>query len=265
MSGLCKFEKINYSSSYTLIGCLIPSINSNGNGNTNENNQKKTNNILILPASTTATTDKVCFSIENILSQQECKNIISHTEQSGLFKPAMLNVGYGFEVYDPEARNSDRCIIDDTQFAESLFTRLKYLIPSTYRSHDGTMWDAIGLNERFRILRYNKDHEFPWHRDAQYVRKGAIELSFYTLMIYLNEGGGVGFSGGSTSFSDGDSNVIEYVPKTGGVVVFDHGLLHEGSKLLDGKKYAIRTDVMYKKTSHVCIKKRPRKVGCCQS
>ena len=39
----------------------------------------------------------------------------------------------------------------------------------------------------------------------------------------------------------------EYVPKSGSVLVFDHELFHEGALLKEGVKYAIRTDVMYRR------------------
>ena len=31
----------------------------------------------------------------------------------------------------------------------------------------------------------------------------------------------------------------------GMVLVFDHGIMHEGSELKKGRKYCVRTDVMY--------------------
>ena len=40
----------------------------------------------------------------------------------------MINAG-GQEFYLPEARKSDRCIIDDVDFAQVLFERLKEFIP----------------------------------------------------------------------------------------------------------------------------------------
>ena len=36
------------------------------------------------------------------------------------------------------------------------------------------------------------------------------------------------------------------VPRAGRVLVFQHNILHEGSTLISGTKYAMRTDVMYK-------------------
>ena len=43
----------------------------------------------------------------------------------------------------------------------------------------------------------------------------------------------------------GKKNHISVKPKQGSVLVFQHDIFHEGSKLLDGTKYLIRADVMY--------------------
>ena len=75
------------------------------------------------------------------------------------------------------------------------------------------------------------------------------------MLNYLNEG----FEGGETTFlkmTDDDGypkpveNINEHVkcvPKTGSVLVFQHKIWHEGTKLLKGKKYIIRSDVVYQK------------------
>jgi prolyl 4-hydroxylase len=257
-------KKINYSSNYTLIESLTS--NSTSITTNREETAKKVNHILLPPSTaeaqaetqattakvTARTTQKQCFSIDNILSPQECQNIIHHTEQTGLFKPAMLNIGLGREIYDPDARNSDRCIIDDINFAQTLFERIQDYVPHIHKDSSGRSWKAVALNERFRVLRYNEGHAFPWHGDGSYMRN-TNELSFYTIMIYLNSGDGVDFVGGATSFvrpgSDwcSDSNIVHYNPKAGSVVVFDHKINHEGAKLLHGTKYAIRTDLMYRR------------------
>jgi len=48
------------------------------------------------------------------------------------FKPALLNVGFGREDYRPETRNSERCIIDHSSFAETLFRRIQDMLPQTF-------------------------------------------------------------------------------------------------------------------------------------
>ena len=44
---------------------------------------------------------KLCRSMDNILSFRECDAIIARSEEAG-FKPALLNVGFGREVYRPD-------------------------------------------------------------------------------------------------------------------------------------------------------------------
>lgn len=63
------------------------------------------------------------------------------------------------------------------------------------------------------------------------------EQSLVTCMLYLSEG----FKGGETRFLD----KVDVVPKTGSVLLFDHPILHEGCEVQKGRKYCIRTDVMY--------------------
>ena len=189
-----------------------------------------------------------CFSIDNILSPQECVNIINHTEKTGLFCPALINIGSGQEIFDPEFRNSQRCIIDDLHFAKQLFERILPYLPYTTMTHSGRKYEVKGLNERFRVLKYEKDHSFPWHRDGNFMRN-TKEQSFQTVMIYLNNGGNEDYSGGSTLFEtyyhNDKKTIVEYVPKVGGVVIFNHRIPHEGERVHKGIKYAIRTDLMY--------------------
>jgi hypothetical protein len=57
-------------------------------------------------------------------------------------------------------------------------------------------------------------------------------------MVYLNDD----FEGGTTDFRDGD--VI--APKRGMALLFEHRLIHQGAPVTRGKKYVMRTDVMYR-------------------
>jgi hypothetical protein len=80
---------------------------------------------------------------------------------------------------------------------------------------------------------------------------GAKQSSLYTFLIYLNDD----FTGGETTFfipsvKDGVLNAYPVRPVMGSVAVFPHGeaqdaLLHEGTGVVEGAKYVIRTDVEY--------------------
>jgi hypothetical protein len=61
--------------------------------------------------------------------------------------------------------------------------------------------------------------------------------------MYLNEG----FEGGETKFYGEDRDVPTFIvrPRQGMALVFAHRQLHEGAPVLAGRKYVLRTDVMY--------------------
>lgn len=90
-------------------------------------------------------------------------------------------------------RKSDRCIIDSNELAAQLWDRIQTYVPQVHRSRK-----AVGINERFRFLRYNPGDFFDRHRDGSYARgleKGPEhegEVSMITVQIYLSsvEGGG---------------------------------------------------------------------------
>jgi predicted 2-oxoglutarate/Fe(II)-dependent dioxygenase YbiX len=106
---------------------------------------------------------------------------------------------------------------------------------------------AVGLNERMRFLKYESGMFFAPHQDIPYVRgpefgSRAGETSYVTVQIYLND---KGVKGGSTRFLCG-TRYYDVQPKMGSVLIFDHDLLHEGSKVTGGVKYSVRTDIMYR-------------------
>jgi prolyl 4-hydroxylase len=55
-------------------------------------------------------------------------------------------------------------------------------------------------------------------------------------MIYLNDE----FEGGETNFGE-----ISIKSETNRALVFEHHLLHEGCAVTKGRKYALRSDVIY--------------------
>ena len=232
-------QKVDYSTSYKLDDCL--------NINDDRANKVKCHKIGIPEA---IHADKSCFVINHVLSSNECNETIIRAEKAG-FRQALVNVGGG-EMLMEDYRNSDRCIIDDDTFAQIIFERIKGMIPQTIEGMDRCTWKLKGLNERMRILRYGEGNFFAEHRDGAHGRN-INEQSFLTIMIYLNDGE-KDFVGGATNFIASPRGerihriISEVVPRTGMVLVFDHRLLHEGARLFSGKKYAIRTDVMYERT-----------------
>lgn len=130
---------------------------------------------------------------------------------------------------------------------------------------------AVGLNENLRFLRYEAGQHFGPHVDGSYVRgtEAGIERygeqSFVSFQLYLNEG----FKGGATRFIseyDAYSELRDQqppqpggkgwsspkkplghsiIPRAGSVLLFQHDCCHEGTRVESGRKYTIRSDVMY--------------------
>ena len=82
------------------------------------------------------------------------------------------------------------------------------------------------------------------YSSGSYTTPNGRETSKITVLIYLNDG----YNGGETVFiSPKDHNErVPYVPTAGSVLMFEHRLLHEGAELVEGQKFLIRTEVMYK-------------------
>ncbi|CAF0954096.1 unnamed protein product [Didymodactylos carnosus] len=186
--------------------------------------------------------DKLAFLLYNVFTKDECQ-LIDMSEKEG-YKPALVNVGFGQEMLMPDFRNNDRCIIDSIDLADKIYQRIESYIPKEWNIN-GSTYKVVGLNERLRFLRYDPGQKFEAHMDGEFRRMDDTEeRSYITIQLYLNGG----FSGGETTFLDKHNinNSFPCIPQTGMVLVFEHRLLHEGSALKDGRKYVIRTDVMYK-------------------
>lgn len=197
---------------------------------------------LDLPASEIFNKNKLAFIVDGVFSKEECDEMIKMTEKEGYSK-AMVNVGGGRQKLMPEVRNNYRCIVDSFEKSAEIWDRIKHLIPEQWKGRK-----VLGLNERLRFLRYDPGQEFKPHFDGSYARDNG-EISYLTVQLYLNEG----FKGGATTFlenhgrCDFGDNDVDCVPKIGRVLVFQHDILHSGSKLKKGRKYCLRTDVMFSK------------------
>jgi predicted 2-oxoglutarate/Fe(II)-dependent dioxygenase YbiX len=173
------------------------------------------------------------FVARQFLSPSECASRIALGEASG-FRAAPINTPSGPQLA-PELRNNERLIRDDQELARLWWSRCRSLqLPIFGR------WRAVGLNERFRFYRYRPGQQFAVHRDGGY-RRSADELSWMTLMVYLNED----FDGGETRFYPLNAEPLTIRPQTGMALVFMHDRAHEGAPVVLGSKYVLRTDIMY--------------------
>jgi len=171
---------------------------------------------------------KGIYVVPNTLSRKECDEFIAMSERIGFADAPISEVGG--EILRPETRNNARVMIDDERTAALLWHRIKAEVPAFLSGRQ-----VIGVNERLRFYRYDQGQQFASHVDGSFARSSG-ERSLLTLMIYLNEA----FEGGETVF-----NETRIKPQTGMALIFQHALMHEGAAVMSGRKYVLRSDLMY--------------------
>ena len=174
-------------------------------------------------------------TIDAFLSCAECDEYIEFAEKNG-FEEAPVTTARGM-VMMKDVRNNERAMVDDVDRAQALYRRLSgHLAPRFAKK-----WQPVGLNERLRLYRYDVGQQFDWYLDGYYERPTG-ERSFFTFMVYLNDD----FEGGATSFWDERQGTsFRVTPRKGMALLFHHPIRHRGDAVVAGRKYVLRTDVMY--------------------
>lgn len=179
------------------------------------------------------------FTVAGVFSAAECSALIARAESIG-FGAASVRTHCGPKMMT-NIRNNNRVNLDDPELAAMMWSRISQVLPSIDDQH------AIGVDFHLRFYRYEPGQEFKRHKDGS-VTNDEGHVSKLSYLIYLNGD----FDGGSTTFRDydgkGDSRrKIEHVitPVAGSALLFRHSRWHEGSALISGRKYVLRSDVFY--------------------
>lgn len=170
--------------------------------------------------------------VENFFTHEECQEWIDFAENIG-FEDAPVSIGIGKEAIRKDIRNNNRAMVDDEDRAFLLWKKTKDHLPQVINQRGGR-----GLNERLRFYRYDPGQQFRYHFDGSFRRPNG-QQSLLTFMVYLNED----FVGGETTFLNLEETIVK--PKTGMMLAFKHEILHQGSEVLSGRKYVLRSDVMF--------------------
>jgi hypothetical protein len=217
------------------------------------------------------------WTIPNLFLAEECEQLIqtattSSTNASFDYIRTAMHTAADGSTYQVNLQNPNPhklAVFQHPTWVERLWERIQPYVQGDasilkeMMERDDLEKDAVaGLNPRLRVLKYDaQDHdEFQAHFDATTTLEGD-KTSFITVLIYLNDGGGLDFEGGETVFMPNTihtsqqghagrrvnlaatNEVIE--PSTGTVVLFEHDLFHCGSPLKRGTKYVLRTDIMF--------------------
>lgn len=189
--------------------------------------------ILPHPDEALGTVNPLIITVEHLLDGEECGALIERIERAGP-TVAPITTSRGFEMR-PDLRNNSRVMFDDVALAATLFERILPHVPRRLERE----WELCGANERLRCYRYEAGQYFAPHFDGAFVRH-PDERSLLTFMVYLNDCP----HGGATNFFASGHSVT---PKTGTALLFNHHLLHEGAEVTGGVKYALRSDLMYRR------------------
>ncbi|WP_459209224.1 2OG-Fe(II) oxygenase [Aquimarina rhabdastrellae] len=180
----------------------------------------------------------------NDLLVVEIENFLSNEELNEILIPRKLQFEKAISHYPKYYRNNDRLVEDNKDLSHEFFQKLKNI--QILNTED----KIVGLNERFRFCRYQKNQSFSKHQDGIYY-PNAKEESKYTFLLYLNDH--KDFNGGTTEFYTSKTDTLpikSIIPKKGKLVIFDHQLWHKGAKVTHGNKYILRSDILIKSNPH---------------
>jgi hypothetical protein len=180
-----------------------------------------------------------------IFSSAECQSFIDLLQN-----PTHIDTSATEDV----VRIVERTSLKDATLASFLYERVGPLCPAVWSvkeedKHMGPFaqgeWALDGIDDRLSLYRYTSGGIFQKHRDGP-TYYSVNRRSFFTVLVYLNEE----YSGGDTTvFTDDQSSFYKVPHSTGACFVMLQRVLHEGSKVESGLKYALRCDVMYTRSS----------------
>ncbi|KAI6647682.1 hypothetical protein LOD99_8647 [Oopsacas minuta] len=184
------------------------------------------------------------FILNNLLTPKECEFFIRECEKVGFG-----SLSNKFPTY---YRVNDRILTLSHEMADAIFARIEPLLtrhdvirirPIGF-GNEGT-WRPIRLNECIKIMKYTSGGHFTPHFDGPWVPR-EDESSVYTVLIYLN----TNYTGGETKFIDEKDRKHVYhkvKPCVGMGLIFNHDTFHEGTPVLKGVKYLLRTEMMFRR------------------
>lgn len=179
-------------------------------------------------------------SLDALFRADECDAIVASVE-AGEWLSATVNSAAG-RVIDRSIRDSSTAVVRDESLAQTLFQRVRGRVPARMVVEDPALgarvaMRPVGVFTPLRVYRYEQGQRFGLHHDQSYAREDGAR-SLLTLMVYLNDD----FEGGETDFPEQRQRIR---PVRGAALWFQHMLLHAGRAVTSGRKYVLRSDVLY--------------------
>lgn len=169
------------------------------------------------------------FSVDNILSESECNELIQRS--TVLEKSSFATI-----------RNNSRGKFVDKELSTKIFDKLKDLVPQQFDD-----WKLSRARSSMFLINYLPGGFFKPHYDGGhrcYMKDHVNEVSEFTFVIYLNES----FDGGCTCFYDlpDHKGELKIKPQVGRAVVFpQRETKHRGEEVENGEKWILQGMLMY--------------------
>jgi len=201
------------------------------------------------------------FQLLNVLSRDECKQLVKLTESLGFLEDAAVSLPRSIR------HNHNVTWMADDLTNEIIWKRCQPLMRDGEDVFAGRQ--ALGLNSRFRFYRYTEGDYFAPHTDGSWPGSRVIDgelvnnaysdrWSQLSFLLFLSDD----YVGGSTQFyirrenSSQPAKISREVPvinirtPIGGALCFPHGThplhcLHSSEEITSGTKYIIRSDVLF--------------------
>jgi len=193
--------------------------------------------------------------VPNLLSEEECENIISNGEAYGLKPPAKStgSVNIRTNRRTDNWSNEELSIKIIKKFSEEVLKTVEASPPYT---------SVRGIHPNWRVASYGQGQTFPAHMDqsdsvvVQHPERVRQRFtSSHTLLIYLRQRGEQ-FNGGATRlFPDGKYNgatIDVCLPRGYGLIFQQRGLLHAGLPVEgEGVKYIAQAGLLRAEPQHI--------------
>jgi hypothetical protein len=171
----------------------------------------------------------------NFLSHKECQAWIEMLDRPSA------------QLLSNSMRVCRRITLTDEQAAKLLFDRALSTFPKLHQlmsDEYGNTWKPSGLGHIIRVCGYEAGGKFEKHVDDE-LQLNWEQCGLATFMVYLNS---VPWEHeGATRFFNERGEVVRRIqPSEGTAICFPvHNVVHDGQPLLHGKKYILRTSVIY--------------------
>ncbi|MEE2829453.1 MAG: hypothetical protein VX498_09705 [Myxococcota bacterium] len=168
------------------------------------------------------------ITVTDLLSPRECAELIDRSEDLGYRSSARPCSDRDDKVplpWTPDLLDMELPVLTD-----QLWRRVRLAVPEVLGG-----WAAEGLSGRFRLYRQKPGQLLRDHKDIPFQE--ASSCSRMTLLCYLNQD----FRGGGTSLRG-----VAVRPRTGMAVLLRHELSRTALRITWGRKYVLRTEVMFR-------------------